>query len=137
LDGARVDGVCNAFRWHSGSVLRPPFWARWYVASIGVAGDPAPVSLWIWVGLSGAAVALLLLGWRGARWWRRGISALTVPLCLLSAALVVNLWVGYFPTMSTAWSQLTGGLLPDETDRATVTAMQIEGTTRPRAWWFR
>lgn len=103
-------------------------WTHWYVGSIGVAGDPAPVSLWIWVSLTGIAVVVALLGWRGARWSRRGASVLAVPLCVLSAALAVNLWVGYFPTVATAWSQLTGGALPDETDRATVTAMQLEGS---------
>lgn len=103
-------------------------WAHWYIGSVGVAGDAAPVSLWIWIGLTGVAATVVLLGWRGARWWRRGAAVLAVPLCLLSAALAVNLWVGYFPTTSTAWSQLTGGALPDETDRATVTAMQLEGS---------
>ena len=42
---------------------------------------------------------------------------LAVPLCLLSAALALNLWVGYFPTVQTAWNQLTAGPLPDQTDR--------------------
>jgi S-formylglutathione hydrolase FrmB len=42
----------------------------------------------------------------------------------LCAALAVNLWVGYFPTVQTAWNQLTAGPLPDQTDQATVVAMQ-------------
>ena len=29
----------------------------WYIASEGLAGDPAPRGLWIWIGLSGAAVS--------------------------------------------------------------------------------
>ena len=100
--------------------------ARWYVESAGVAEVPAPTSMWIWVGLTGVALGVVGVGWRGARWWRRGLSVLAVPLCLLSCALAVNRWVGYFPTVSTAWNQLTGGPLPDQTDRATVTAMQLE-----------
>ena len=28
-------------------------WAHWYIDSQGLAGDPAPSSLWIWVGLTG------------------------------------------------------------------------------------
>ncbi|EUA37358.1 putative conserved membrane protein [Mycobacterium avium subsp. avium 2285 (R)] len=68
-------------------------------------------------------MAVLVLGWRTARRWRRGAAVLAVPLCLLSAALVLNLWVGYFPTVQSAWSQLTSGPLPDQTDQATVTAM--------------
>ena len=36
---------------------------------------------------------------------------------------MLNLWVGYFPTVQTAWGQLTGGPLPGQTDRATVAKM--------------
>ncbi len=86
--------------------------------------NPAPYSLWIWIGLSGVAAGVLIAGWRGARWWRRGVSALALPLCLLCSALALNLWVGYFPTVQTAWNQLTAGPLPDQTDAVTVTAMQ-------------
>ena len=96
----------------------------WFIASEGLAGDPAPRGLWIWIGLSGAAAAVLIAGWRGAKWWRRGVAVTALPLCLLCAALALNLWVGYFPTVQTAWNQLTAGPLPDETDQVTVTAMQ-------------
>ena len=96
----------------------------WYIASQGLADDPAPRGLWIWIGLSGAAAAVLIAGWRGAKWWRRGVAVTALPLCLLCAALALNLWVGYFPTVQTAWNQLTAGPLPDETDQVTVLAMQ-------------
>jgi S-formylglutathione hydrolase FrmB len=99
----------------------------WYVASEGWADEPAPKTLWLWIGLSGAAVAVAIAGWRGARWWRRGVAVLAVPLCALSAALAVNLWVGYFPTVGVAWNQLTAGPLPDQTDQVTVAAMQRQG----------
>ena len=99
-------------------------WTHWYVASQGLAGDPAPSSLWVWVGLTGLALAVAVLGWRGARWWRRAVSLLAVPLCLLSAGVALNLWVGYFRTVQAAWNELTAGPLPDETDMATVTAMR-------------
>ena len=98
--------------------------AYWYVASQGLADNPAPHSLWIWIALSGVAAAVLAAGWRGARWWRRGVSVLAVPMCLLCAALALNLWVGYFPTVQTAWNQLTAGPLPDLTDAAHLAAMQ-------------
>ena len=98
--------------------------AYWYVASEGLAGEPAPHSLWVWVGLSGVAAAVLVAGWRGARWWRRAVSVVALPLCLLCSALALNLWVGYFPTVQTAWNQLAAGPLPDQTDPVTVTAMQ-------------
>ncbi len=77
------------------------------------------------------AAAVLCLGWRGSRAWRRGAAALSVPLCLLSAVLVLNLWVGYFPTVQSAWSDLTSGPLPDQTDRAAVTAMAAKGNLPP------
>ncbi len=100
----------------------------WYITSLGVAGDPAPTSLWLWIALSGLAAAVVLLGWPGARWWRRGLAVLSVPLCALCASLALNAWVGYFPTALAAWNQLTSGPLPNEIDRLRVTAMQVAGT---------
>jgi S-formylglutathione hydrolase FrmB len=98
--------------------------AYWYVDSEGMAENPAPHGLWIWIGLSGLAAGVLVAGWRGARWWRRGVSTVAVPLSVLCAALALNLWTGYFPTVQTAWNQLTAGPLPDQTDEVTVAAMQ-------------
>jgi hypothetical protein len=40
-----------------------------------------------------------------------------VPLCVLCAALTINLWVGSLPAVASACNQLTGGPLPDQTDR--------------------
>lgn len=97
-----------------------------YITSEGLAGQPAPRSLWVWVALSGTAAGVLVAGWRGAAWWRRAASLLSVPLCVLCAALALNLWTGYFPTVQTAWNQMTAGPLPDETDPAAVVAMQKE-----------
>ena len=106
--------------------------AHWYVSSEGLAGDPAPRLLWVWTTVVGATVVVLVAGWRSARWWRRGISVLAVPLTVLCAALALNLWVGYFPTVQTAWNQLTAGPLPDQTDQATVVAMQRSRTIPQR-----
>lgn len=102
--------------------------AYWYIASLGVAGDPAPKSLWLWIAMSGLTAAVLVLGWKGARWWRRGLAVLSVPLCALCASMALNLWVGYFPTVLAAWNQLTSAPLPDQIDRLQVTAMQVAGT---------
>lgn len=102
-------------------------WAHWFITIDGLADDPAPWLLWCWIAFSGAAVAILVLGWPSARWWRRAASVLAVPLCLLSSALALNMWVGYFPTVQTAWNQLTAGPLPDETDPASVNAMAAKG----------
>ncbi len=106
--------------------------AYWYVASQGLSDNPAPRALWVWIGLSGFAVAVLVAGWRSARWWRRGVSVAALPLTLLSAALALNLWVGYFPTVETAWNQMTAGPLPDQTDEVTVAAMQMQRKIPPK-----
>ena len=102
-------------------------WAHWFIDSQGMAGDPAPRSLMVWIGLTGLAIAVAVLGWPSARWWRRGVAVLAVPLCLLSAGVALNLWVGYFRTVQAAWSELTAGPLPDETDLDTVMAMRGKG----------
>ncbi len=106
--------------------------AYWYVASQGWSDNPAPHALWIWVGLTGFAAAVLAAGWRKSTWWRRGVSMAALPLSLLCAALALNLWVGYFPTVQTAWNQLTAGPLPDQTDQITVMAMQQERKIPPK-----
>jgi S-formylglutathione hydrolase FrmB len=98
--------------------------AHWYIDSAGLADEPAPQTLWLWIGLTGLAAAVLLLGWRRTRWWRRAASLLAVPLCLVGSAVVLNEWVGYFPTVQTAWNQLTSRPLPDQTNASTVTAMR-------------
>lgn len=100
---------------------------NWYIESEGLTGNPAPRSLWVWIALSGVALVVLFAGWRGSRWWRRGTAVVAVPLTLLCTALALNLWVGYFPWVQTAWSQLTAGPLPDQTDQVTVAALQRQG----------
>ncbi len=104
---------------------------HWYLVDRGLSEDPAPSALWLWIAASAMAAMVLVLGWRGSPVWRRGAALAAVPLCLLSAALAVNLWVGYFPTVQTAWSQLVSGPLPDQADQATVTAMAAKGTRPP------
>ena len=96
---------------------------HWSIASNGLAGEPAPRQMWLWIALTGFAAVVAVLGWRSAHWWRRATAVAAVPLCALSAGLMLNFWVGYFPTVQTAWGQLTGGPLPGQTDRATVSKM--------------
>ncbi|TPG32289.1 alpha/beta hydrolase [Mycolicibacterium hodleri] len=100
--------------------------AYWFITSQGMSDDPAPKLLWVWLVVTGGAAVVLVAGWRHARWWRRAASAAGLPLCLLCAALALNLWVGYFPTVQTAWNQLTEGPLPDQATQATVVAMQTK-----------
>lgn len=90
------------------------------IASQGVAGSAAPDELWVWVSASGLALGVLVFGWRCAPWWRRAAAVAALPVCLLSVALAVNIWTGYFPTVQTAWNQFTAGPLPDQVDRSTV-----------------
>lgn len=101
--------------------------ARIYIGSLGIAGDPAPWGLWIWIGVSALAIGVVVVGWAGARGWRRGASVVAVPCCVLCVALAVNVWVGYFPTVHAVWNQVTAGGLADQTDRLTVTEMQLAG----------
>ncbi|WP_197507639.1 alpha/beta hydrolase-fold protein [Mycobacterium sp. ACS4331] len=105
-------------------------WSHWRIASDGLASDPAPHRLWVWIAVSAAAVVLLVLGWHRAPWWRRGAALLSVPLCLLSTALALNFWVGYFPTVQNAWNQLTAGPLPDQTDQAAIAATAEQSQQR-------
>nr|WP_246003139.1 alpha/beta hydrolase-fold protein [Nocardia tenerifensis] len=90
--------------------------ARWYVSNEGLASDPAPAMLWACVGATAGALAVAVLGWRGARWWRRGVAVLAIPLALLSTGVVLNQWVGYYPTVQSAWGAFTAGPLPQQTD---------------------
>ena len=103
--------------------------AYWYITSLGVAGDPAPTSLWLWIAMSGLAVA-------AASWWAgrapaggdAGWRCCRFPCACCAPALAVNGWVGYFPTVLAAWNQLTSVPLPDQIDRLRVTEMQVAGT---------
>lgn len=99
--------------------------ARWYANSQGLTGDPAPAGLWIWIGLTGFACCAMVSGRPARRRTTRISAVVAVPLCALCAALALNLWTGYFPTMGSAWGQFTDGPLPDQTDMAAVTAFQV------------
>ena len=90
--------------------------ARTYVNSEGLASDPAPFELWVWVGVFTAAVAVAVLGWRHTSWWRRGLSLVAIPLTLLAALARVNQWVGLLPEVQAAWGAVTAGPLPNQVD---------------------
>lgn len=105
--------------------------AHWYLDSVGVAGDPAPRWLWLWITTTGLAAVLATAGWRGVRWWSRGLAVASVPLCAVCVGLSVNTWIGYLPTVHAAWSRLTSAPVPGQVDRGTVLAMQLAGVQPP------
>ncbi len=74
--------------------------------------------LWVWVGVFFVAgIGVAVLGWRGNSWWRRGFAVLAIPLTLLAALVALNKWVGYYPSVQTAWGgALTAGPLPNQVD---------------------
>ena len=100
--------------------------AYWYVDSQGW-GDDSPLNMWIWIAVTGTALAVLVLGWRSAPWWRRVVSILAVPLAAISAASVLNASLGYLPTVRTAWERATGAQPPDWIDEPTLAAMVRDG----------
>ena len=57
------------------------------------------------------------MGWRSARWWRRACPGHRAAH-LLATGIVLNQWVGYYPTVQSAWGAITAGPLPDQTDAA-------------------
>jgi S-formylglutathione hydrolase FrmB len=100
---------------------------RWYVKYQGMAEDRAPLALWLWIGATGLAAVVAVLGWRGARWWQRGIAIIAVPICALSTVLTLNSWTGYAPTVTSAWDRLTGKPLPGLIDEAGVANLRSHG----------
>ena len=65
--GGRAGGAWYGCRWPLLVGVAAAGWTHWYVDSEGMSDDPAPRALWIWVGLTGFAVAVVALGWSGAQ----------------------------------------------------------------------
>ncbi|TCK22602.1 S-formylglutathione hydrolase FrmB [Pseudonocardia endophytica] len=92
------------------------FTAAGIAGAAGLVADPAPATLWVWAGAVVAALALAVTGWRRARWWRRGVAVLAIPLAAIAGTVVLNQWVGYVPSTAVAYAQVTGAPLPDQVD---------------------
>ncbi|NVK78582.1 alpha/beta hydrolase [Streptomyces morookaense] len=86
------------------------------VAVVPLAGitDPVPLMLWVWVGAAITALAVLVTGWRSARWWRRAVAPVAAVLALASAAEVLNVSTGYCTTLADAVGELSDAPLPHE-----------------------
>ncbi len=100
-----------------------------YATDQGVLTDPAPNLLWVWITVTGAMMVIVVAGWRGISWWRRGLSVLAVPLSVVCVALVLNQWVGYYPTVQAAWGAFTAGPVADQTAQSALPSLQGKGAT--------
>ena len=85
-----------------------------------------------WQFTSGVAVAVAILGWRGANRWRRLVSILAVPLCVVCAMSALNTATGYFPTVQSAWARAMGSEPPQWIDQAELTTMVRDGARPTR-----
>ncbi|MBB5915714.1 S-formylglutathione hydrolase FrmB [Nocardia transvalensis] len=104
--------------------------ASWaYMNNEGLASDPAPLLLWVCIGATAVALAVAVAGWPGARWWRRAAAIVAVPLAAMSTAVVLDQWVGYYPTAQAAWNALTAGPLPHQTDLDALPGMRNTNVT--------
>lgn len=90
--------------------------ARGYIDSEALASDPVPLHFLFWIGLCASAVAVAVLGFKRVSWWRRGLSLVAIGATGLCAVVVLNQWVGYYPTVQLAWADFTAGPLPDQID---------------------
>ena len=86
-------------------------------------GQSGPLPAFVWLTCAVAACVVTPSGWRQDLWWRRAATFTAAVSCALAAALVLNQWAGYVPTVHAAWTALTKGPLPDQIDPATVRAM--------------
>lgn len=106
--------------------------AHWTYETLGIASEPAPWQLWLWVYLFGLATATVVAGWSGASGWRRNAAVFAMSFCLLSAGLTINGWLGYFPTVDAAWSQLTNRPLRGQVHIGTAFEMQRKNAALQR-----
>jgi enterochelin esterase-like enzyme len=76
--------------------------------------DPMPVTIWIWLAATFTALLVLVIGWTGAQWWRRGTAVLAVFLAALTCANTVNKLVAYYPTLNAAINDWRGTPIPGQ-----------------------
>ncbi|GAA2806539.1 alpha/beta hydrolase [Kribbella solani] len=89
------------------------------VALLGIT-DPLPATVWIWAGCAIGAVLVLVLGWRSARWWRRGTALLAALLAAFVCANGLNQFTGYYPTIGAVWNDWTHTPLPGVTSISSI-----------------
>ncbi|SIS04231.1 S-formylglutathione hydrolase FrmB [Williamsia sterculiae] len=91
--------------------------------------ETAPVTFWFFAGALAAGLLLAVVGWRSARWWRRTLTVVALPLVAIGVALAADQWSGYYTSVDRAWDGLTAGPLPHQTSPAKLVAFQ--GTNTP------
>jgi S-formylglutathione hydrolase FrmB len=96
--------------------------------------DPLPLRVWVWFGAGLGALLVLAVGWRSARWWRRGTAVVAAALAALVCANQINQFVGYYPTIQAAVNDWTNAPLPGQVSMAGL-APRIKGAkaTMPSA----
>ena len=91
--------------------------AAWVaVPAVLALADPLPAETWVWLAVLLFAALILIVGWRGGRWWRRGLAALAVPLTTVTLANAVNAEIGYYPTLRDAWLSISHAPMPAVVD---------------------
>lgn len=106
--------------------------AAWAAVAPRAPALAPPVQWWIWVASCGAVVGVLVLGWRGSLWWRRGISVAALALCLVCLLLATNLWFGYARTLAAAWNHLAGPPLSYQVELTEARKMAAKGIVPTR-----
>lgn len=110
---------------------------RMFVKYQGWSEKAASLGSVLWVVITGFAAAMVVLAWRGGRWWRRIVSVLAVFLAVLCAFAELNIATGYFPTVQSAWQRVTRSDPPQWIDEAALAAMRQnhEEPTRGTMVW--
>jgi S-formylglutathione hydrolase FrmB len=102
--------------------------AWWYADQQGWMDRPPPLSVWLWIGAAGLAIALTALGWREIRWRERVTGLLAGAVAVLCSASSLNQWTEYLPTVNAAGARLTGAGPAGALDRAAVAKLKQAGT---------
>jgi len=110
---------------------------RIFVKYQGWSEKAASLGTVLWVAITGFAVAMAIIAWRGSRWWRRSVSVLAVLLAIVCAFAELNIATGYFPTVQSAWQRLTGSEPPQWIDEAALAGIRQrhEQPTRGTMVW--
>ncbi|MBB3604933.1 S-formylglutathione hydrolase FrmB [Mycolicibacterium sp. BK556] len=98
-----------------------------YVRNQGWSAQPVSVGTVFWTGMVGFAVTVLIAGWGGSAWWRRGVALLSVLLVLVCCAAAVNTATGYLPTVRAAWLRATNSQPAQWIDETQLAALQKSG----------